>query len=138
MTPFKGTKGTTYEGGFRVPALARWPGRIKPASVENGIFGDLDWLPTLVAATGNPDIGQELLKGLTLGGQTYKNHLDGYNQMDLLTSGGPTKRHEVFYFGGAELGAFRIDDMKFQFYQQPQGWPGPKITTDTPAIYNLR
>ena len=86
MTPFRATKGTVYEGGFRVPCIARWPGKIKPGTVENGIFSGLDWLPTLVAAAGNPSIVQQLLQGVPLGGQTYKNHLDGYNQMDLLTA----------------------------------------------------
>ena len=68
----------------------------------------------------------------------YKNHLDGYDQMDLLTGKGPSKRHELFYFGGPALGAIRIDDMKFQFYQQPWGWPGEKTTTDMPVMTNSR
>jgi arylsulfatase A-like enzyme len=138
MTPFRATKGTVFEGGFRVPCIARWPGKIKPGTVENGIFSGLDWLPTLVAAAGNPNIVQQLLSGLQIGGQTYKNHLDGYNQMDLLTGNGPSARHELFYFGESQLGAIRIDDFKFQFYQQPFGWPGEKTTTDMPTIVNLR
>jgi arylsulfatase len=73
-----------------------------------------------------------------LGDRTYKNHLDGYNQMDLLTGKGPSARHEIFYFGGPHLGALRIDDFKFQFFQQPNGWPGAKVTTDMPLIYNIR
>jgi arylsulfatase A-like enzyme len=138
MTPFRATKGTTFEGGFRVPAIIRWPGKVKPGSVENGIFSGLDWLPTLAHAAGNPDITDELLKGVTLEGQTYKNHLDGYDQTDLLLGKGPSARHEVFYFGGAALGALRIDDFKFQFIQQPYGWPGEKVTTDMPWIVNIR
>jgi len=138
MTPFKATKGTTFEGGFRVPCIARWPGHIQPGRVENGIFSGLDWLPTLAAAAGNSDITNQLLKGVTLGDRTYKNHLDGYNQIDLLNGKGPSMRHEIFYFGGAQLGALRIDDFKFQFIQQPWGWPGEKITTDMPSIVNLR
>ena len=138
MTPFKATKGTVFEGGFRVPAIIRWPGTVKPGTVENGIFSGLDWFPTLTAAAGNPDITDQLLKGVKLGDQTYKNHLDGYNQMDLLLGKGPSARHELFYFGGAKLGALRIDDFKYQFYQQPLGWPGPKTTTDMPLIYNIR
>jgi len=138
MTPFKATKGTVFEGGFRVPAIIRWPGTVKPGTVENGIFSGLDWFPTLTAAAGNPDITAQLLKGVKLGDQTYKNHLDGYNQMDLLAGKGPSARHELFYFGGAKLGALRIDDFKYQFYQQPLGWPGPKTTTDMPLIYNIR
>jgi arylsulfatase len=75
---------------------------------------------------------------VTLGDREYKNHLDGYDQMDVLTGSGPSKRHEVFYFGGPHLGAVRIDDFKYQFFQQPFGWPGEKVTTDMPTIVNLR
>ena len=138
MTPFKATKGTSYEGGFRVPCIIRWPGKVKPGSVENGIFSGLDWLPTLADAAGNPDIKVQLLKGVQLGERTYKNHLDGYDQMDLLLGNGPSARHELFYFSGPRLGALRVDDFKFQFLQQPQGWPGEKVTTDMPTIVNLR
>jgi arylsulfatase A-like enzyme len=138
MTPFRATKGTVFEGGFRVPAIIRWPGHIKAGTVENGIFSGLDWFPTLVAAAGNPNITDQLLKGVKLEGREYKNHLDGYNQMDLLEGKGPSKRHEVWYFGGPQLGAVRLDDFKFQFIQQPWGWPGEKVTTDMPWIYNLR
>ena len=138
MTPFRATKGTVFEGGFRVPAIIRWPGKVKPGTVQNGIFSGLDWLPTLAAAAGSPDITDQLLKGVKLGDRTYKNHLDGFDQTDLLLGTGPSKRHELFYFGGAKLGAIRIDDMKFQFYQQPWGWPGEKVTTDMPTIVNLR
>ena len=138
MTPFKNTKGTVGEGGFRVPCIARWPGHIKPGTVENGIFSGLDWFPTLMAAAGNSDVTNQLLKGVKLDDRTYTNHLDGYNQMDLITGNGPSKRHELFYFGGPHLGAVRIDDFKFTFFQQPQGWPGAKVTTDMPTMVNLR
>jgi arylsulfatase A-like enzyme len=138
MTPFRATKGTTFEGGFRVPAIIRWPGKVKPGSVENGIFSGLDWLPTLAAAAGNSEITGQLLKGVQLGDRSYKNHLDGYNQMDLLLGKGPSARHELFYFGGPKLGAIRIDDFKYQFFQQPYGWPGEKTTTDMPTIVNIR
>jgi arylsulfatase len=138
MTPFRATKGTVFEGGFRVPAIIRWPNHVKAGSVENGIFSGLDWLPTLADAAGNPNITAQLLKGVTLGDRSYKNHLDGYDQIDLLTGKGPSKRHEIWYFGGPHLGAVRIDDFKFQFYQQPYGWPGEKVTTDMPTIVNLR
>jgi len=138
MTPFRATKGTVFEGGFRVPCIARWPGNIKPGTVQNGIFSGLDWFPTLCAAAGNPNITQQLLEGVKLGDRTCKNHLDGYNQLDLLLGKGPSARHELFYFGGPTLGAIRIDDFKFQFYQQPFGWPGEKVTTDMPSIVNLR
>ncbi len=138
MTPFRATKGTVFEGGFRVPCIVRWPGHIKAGSVENGLISGLDWLPTLTAAAGNSNITDQLLNGVTLQGRHYKNHLDGYNQMDLLTGKGSSARHELFYFGGPQLGAIRIDDLKFQFYQQPYGWPGEKVTTDMPSIVNIR
>jgi arylsulfatase A-like enzyme len=138
MTPFRSTKGTVFEGGFRVPAIIRWPGHVPAGKLENGIFSGLDWFPTLADAAGAPNITDELLKGWTYGDQTYKNHLDGYDQMDVITGAGPSKRHEIWYFGGASLGALRLDDFKFQFFQQPYGWPGEKITTDMPTIVNLR
>jgi arylsulfatase len=138
MTPFRATKGTVFEGGFRVPCIVKWPGHIKPGTVENGIFSGLDWFPTLLAAAGNPDITDQLLKGVKLQERTYKNHLDGYNQLNLLLGKEPSARHEIFYFGGATLGAVRIDDIKYQFIQQPWGWPGEKVTTDMPTIVNLR
>jgi arylsulfatase A-like enzyme len=138
MTPFKNTKGTVGEGGFRVPALIRWPGHVKPGTVENGIFSGLDWFPTLMAAAGNPNITEQLLKGVKLCDGYYKNHLDGYNQTALLEGRGQTARHELLYFGGPQLGAIRLDDFKFQFFQQPYGWPGEKLTTDMPTIVNLR
>ena len=81
QTPFAQSKGTVLEGGFRVPGILRWPGHVPADSVQNGIFSGLDWLPTFVAAAGNPNITEELLKGKTIGDRTYKNHLDGYNQL---------------------------------------------------------
>src|SRR5215813_9281957 len=138
MTPFTATKGTVFEGGFRVPAIIRWPGKIKPGAIENGLFSGLDWLPTLAAAAGNPNITEQLLKGVKLGDRTYKNHLDGYDQTDLLTGKGPSKRQELFYFGGASLGALRLGDFKFTFFTQPWGWPGEKNTTDMPGMVNIR
>jgi arylsulfatase A-like enzyme len=138
MTPFRATNGTVFEGGFRVPAIIRWPGKIKPVTDENGIFSGLDWLPTFAAAACNTNITDQLLKGVKLRDRTYKNHLDGYNQIDLLLGKGPSARHEIFYFGGPDLGAVRIDDFKYQFFQQPYGWPGEKVTTDTPTIVNIR
>ena len=138
MTPFKGTKGTAYEGGFRAPCIVRWPGRIKPGTVQNGLFSSLDWFPTMLAAAGNANIVEQLKKGVTLGDRTYKNHLDGYNQLDLLTDKGPSARHAYFYFVEANLGALRIDDFKYQFFEQPDGWPGGKVTTDMPLMVNIR
>ena len=90
QTPFAGGKGTALEGGFRVPAMLRWPGKVPAGKVENGIFSGLDWFPTFVAAAGNPNIADELLKGKQIGDRTYKVHLDGYDQTDLITGKGPS------------------------------------------------
>ncbi len=137
-TPFKGQKGTIYEGGFRAPAMIRWPGHVPANTVENGIISGLDWFPTLVAAAGNPNVKDELLKGKKIGDKTYKNHLDSYNQLNLITGKGPSKRHEIFYFGESTLGAVRIDDFKYRFIEQPTGWLGSKVHVDAPTITNLR
>ena len=137
-TPFKGQKGTIYEGGFRVPCILRWPGKVPADSVQNGIFSGMDWFPTFVAAAGNPNITKELLKGKKIGDRTYKNHLDGYNQMDAITGKGPSNRHEIFYFGESTLGAVRIDDFKYRFIEQPKGWLGGKVKVDAPTLINLR
>ena len=88
QTPFAQSKGTVLEGGFRVPAILRWPGHVPADSIQNGIFSGLDWLPTFVAAAGNPNITEELLNGKQIGGRTYKNHLDGYNQLAAITGKG--------------------------------------------------
>ena len=98
QTPFAGGKGTVMEGGFRAPALIRWPGKVPAGKVENGIFSGLDWFPTFVAAAGDPNIADELKQGKQLGDRTYKVHLDGYDQTALLTGKGPSSRHEIFYF----------------------------------------
>ena len=137
-TPFAQCKGTVMEGGFRVPCILKWPGHVPADSVQNGIFSGMDWFPTFLDAAGNPDITAQLLKGVTLGGQTYKNHLDGYDQMAAITGKGPSTRHEIFYLGESTIGAVRIDDYKYRFIDQPQGWLGPKTHPDVPTITNLR
>jgi len=138
QTPFAQSKGTVLEGGFRVPAIIRWPGKVPAGKVENGIFSGMDWFPTFVAAAGNPNITQELLQGKQIDGTTYKVHLDGYDQTALLTGKGPSTRHEVWYFGESELGAVRIDDFKYRFIDQPAGWLGEKTHPDVPYLINLR
>lgn len=137
-TPFAQSKGTITEGGFRVPAILRWPGHVPADTVQNGIFSGLDCFPTFLAAAGNQDITGELLKGKKIGDRTYKNHLDGYNQLDAITGKGPSVRHEIFYLGESTVGAVRIDDYKFQFIDQPNGWLGEKTHFDVPYITNLR
>jgi arylsulfatase len=138
QTPFAGGKGTVLEGGFRAPCIARWPGKIPAGKVENGIFSGLDWFPTFVAAAGNPNIVDELQQGKQLGDRTYKVHLDGYNQMDLITGKGPSNRHEIFYFAESTLGAVRVNDYKYRFIDQPGGWLGGTVKVDWPILVNLR
>jgi arylsulfatase len=138
QTPFAGGKGTVLEGGFRSPCIVRWPGKVPAGKVENGIFSGLDWFPTFVAAAGNPNIAAELLQGKQLGDRTYKVHLDGYNQMDLITGKGPSNRHEIFYFAEGTLGAVRVNDYKYRFVDQPNGWLGGTVKVDWPILVNLR
>ncbi len=137
-TPFAQCKGTVMEGGFRVPCILRWPGKVPAGTVENGIISGLDWFPTFLAAAGNTTITDDLLKGKKIGDRTYKNHLDGFNQMALITGKGPSARHEIFYLGESTLGAIRIDDYKYRFIDQPQGWLGEKTHVDVPYLTNLR
>ncbi len=138
QTPFAGGKGTVMEGGFRVPCIVRWPGKVPAAKVENGLMSGLDWLPTFVAAAGNPDIIDELKTGKALGAETYKVHLDGYNQLDLITGKGPSKRKELFYFAEGTLGAVRFGDHKYRFIDQPNGWLGGTVKPTMPILVNLR
>jgi len=138
QTPFYGGKGTGYEGGFRAPAMIRWPGHVPGGKVESGIISGLDWFPTFVAAAGDPNVKEELKKGMKIGDRTYKNHLDSYNQMDMITGKGPSGRHELYYFAESNLAAVRIDDFKYQFITQPGGWIGTKDRPDVPILVNLR
>src|SRR5215467_9276754 len=138
QTPFAGGKGTALEGGFRVPCILRWPGRVPAGKVENAIMSGLDWFPTLVAAAGNPNIADELKKGKQLGDRNYKVHLDGYNQMDLISGRGPSARHEIFYFTEGTLSAVRFNDYKYRFTDQPGGWLGATEKVDWPILTNLR
>ncbi len=138
QTPFAGAKGTVLEGGFRVPALLRWPGKVPAGKIENQIVSGLDWFPTLVSVAGNPNIVEELKKGKQIGDRTYKVHLDGYDQTDLFTGKGKSKRSEIFYFAESTLGAVRINDFKYRFIDQPQGWLGGTVKVDWPILTNLR
>jgi arylsulfatase len=139
MTPFAGTKGMTTEGGFRCAFVMRWPGMVKPGRVENGIVSGLDWLPTFAKAAGyQGDIAADLRKGKELNGKNYKVHLDGHNQLDLLNGKGKSARKEVWYFAEASIGAVRINDVKYHFLEQPDGWFGPKVTRNWPMMVNLR
>ena len=138
-TPFKGAKGQATEGGFRTPLVVRWPGKIQPNQVINGVMSGMDFLPTFVTAAGNPNIKQELLKGKTMGGKTYKVHLDGYDQTDMLTKGGKTARNEFWYFTEMELSAVRIGDFKYTLLERPGGWvQGGTVKLNWPKLVNLR
>jgi len=138
QTPFAGGKGTALEGGFRVPCILRWPGKVAAGTIDHSIMSGLDWFPTFVAAAGNPNIVAELLGGKDLGGTNYKVHLDGYNQLDFLTGNGPSKRNEIFYFTETTLSAVRIGDYKYRFTDQPGGWLGNTVHLDWPILTNLR
>jgi arylsulfatase len=143
-TIFKGEKNTTWEGGFRVPMVVRWPGRIAPRQVSNEIISLQDWMPTLLAAVGNPNIKEELLAGKSVGGETYKVHLDGYNFLPYFTGQvdeGP--RREMFYFtDDGSLSALRYNDWKLNFtVQRAHGvevWSAPFVPLRLPLIQNLR
>ena len=119
-TPFRSEKNTNWEGGFRVPAFIRWPGHIKADSVSNEIVSGLDWMPTLLAAAGDPDVKQKLLKGYKAGGRTYKVHLDGYNMLPYLTGQeSKSPRREFLYFSDdGDLLALRYENWKFVFAEQ--------------------
>ena len=146
-TPFRSEKDTNWEGAFRVPAMVRWPGKIKAGQVSNQIVSGLDWFPTLLAAAGDPDIKTRLLNGWKPEGSTttFKNHLDGYNQLDYLTGkSDKSARSEFFYFDDdANLVATRYDDWKVVFHDQTAGggfavWQTPLVTWRVPKLFNLR
>jgi len=145
-TPFRGEKNTNWEGGWRVPAAVRWPGKIAPGSVSNEIVHHMDWMPTFLSAAGEPDIKGKLLKGgVSAIGRTYKVHLDGYDLTPLLTAKtqqGPRK--EIFYFSDdGDLTALRYQDWKIIFMEQRatgtlQVWAEPFTPLRVPLIFNLR
>jgi arylsulfatase len=140
-TPFHGEKGTSWEGGHRVPMLARWPGVIKPGTIVNDMISNQDWMPTLLAAAGEPDIKGRLRKGHKVGSKTFKVHLDGYNFVPYLKGWekkGP--REEYFYFGqGGDLNAVRVFDWKVHFaVQHGNIATGVRAVPGWPVIVNLR
>ncbi len=141
QSPFRGEKGTWWEGGFRVPLFVRWPGAIKPGTVINDIIAHEDWLPTLVAAAGEPDVKAQLLIGYKAGDMTYKVHLDGYNFLPFFKGEvveGPRK--EFFYFlDEGSLEALRIGDWKMHFRLAPENLYDRGGTTKVfPLVINLR
>jgi len=144
-TPFRSEKNTNWEGAFRVPCLIRWPGRIQPGSVSNDMVSGLDWMPTLLAAAGDPDIKEKLLKGHNAGGKTFKVHLDGYNQLPYLTGQQPkSARTEFIYFDDdGDLVALRYGQWKVVFDEQRATgtlriWAEPFTKLRVPKLFNLR
>jgi len=109
---FRGEKGTTWDGGHRVPMLVRWPGKVPAGEYSGELFTAEDWLPTIMAAVGEGDIKEELREGKKVNGTDYKVHIDGYNQMDVITGKGKSNRREFFFFGENDLNAIRVDNWK--------------------------
>jgi len=146
MTPFRGEKNTNWEGGWRVPAFVRWPGKIEAGSWTNEIVHHMDWLPTFVAAAGEPEIREKLKSGgVKAIGRDYKVHLDGYNILPLLTGEtDKSPRKEIFYFSDdGDLTALRYADWKLIFMEQRaeatlQAWIEPFVPLRLPYILNLR
>jgi arylsulfatase len=144
-TPFRNEKNSNWEGAYRVPAMIRWPGKIKAGEVSNEMFSGLDWFPTLLAAAGDTDIKQRLLKGTDVAGRNFKVHLDGFNQLDYLTGNvAKSARDEYFYFNDdGELVSMRFGNWKAVFCEQraPGGfkvWSEPFVCLRVPKIFNLR
>jgi arylsulfatase A-like enzyme len=142
-TPFKGEKNTNWEGGYRVPCMMRWPGVIKPGTEINHITSHEDFVPTLVAAAGEPNVKEKLLTGYQAAGKTFKVHLDGYNQREVLEGTGPGKRLEFFYWtDDGNLAGLRYDRWKLVFMEQrAEGlsvWENPLITLRFPKLFDLR
>jgi arylsulfatase len=143
-TPFRSQKDTNWEGGWRVPAFIRWPGKIKAGTVLNGIVSHIDMFPTLLAAAGDPDVTQKLLKGVKVGDKTFNVHLDGYNMLPYFT--GEVKaspRQSLVYFSDdGDLMAVRIGDWKLQFAVQRafqmNVWAEPLVKLRVPHIFSLR
>ncbi|MEN8193287.1 MAG: arylsulfatase [Bacteroidota bacterium] len=144
-TPFRGEKNTNWEGGWRVPAMIRWPGKIEAGSVSNNIVHHMDWLPTFASIAGNKNAKSELLEGTTWGDRSYKVHLDGYDISDmLLGKTDKTERKEIYYFSDdGDLTALRYEDWKLIFMEQKttgtfRVWMEPFVPLRVPLIFNLR
>ncbi len=144
ITPFRGEKNTNWEGGYRVPAMVRWPGKIKAGVISNQVMSHLDWVPTLMAAVGDTGIKADLKKGRRVGNDTFRVHLDGYNFLPYLTGQQKTApRREFFYFSDdGLLTAVRVDDWKLVFAEQRAHrfdvWRDPFVILRIPKVFNLR
>ena len=144
-SPFRNEKDSNFEGAFRVPAVVRWPGKIPAGKISREMLSGLDWFPTFLAAAGDTDIKERLLKGSDVGGKTFKVHLDGYNQLPFLTGQQPkSARREFAYFNDdGVLVAFRLDDWKAVFVEMkhPGGfavWQEPFTSLRVPKLFHLR
>lgn len=143
MTPFKGEKNSNWEGGYRIPMMVRWPNQIPAGTVSNGIISLQDWLPTLLAAAGVPDIKERLLAGYQVGDRTFSAHIDGYNQLDHLANGEESARSEFFYFNDdGDLVGLRNGRWKYIMQEQKaQGldvWFEPLDELRRPRVVDLR
>jgi arylsulfatase A-like enzyme len=143
ISPFRNEKASNWEGAYRVPCAIRWPGVIKPGTVLNDIFSHEDMLPTLLAAAGDPDVKEKLLKGMKVGAKTFKVHLDGYNLTDALAGKSPSPRKEFFYFNDdGSLVALRYNQYKIVFAEQRaiglDVWQDPFVPLRFPKLFNLR
>jgi arylsulfatase len=144
-TPFRSEKNTNWEGAFRVPQLARWPGKIAPGTVSNEIVSHMDWLPTILAAAGEPEIAEKLRKGHKAGKKNFKVHLDGYNLLPYLTSKEKkSPRPGFLYFSDdGDLLGLRYDNFKLVFKEQRatgtlRVWSEPFTDLRVPKIFNIR
>jgi arylsulfatase len=143
-TPFRSQKDTNWEGAWRVPCFLRWPGKIKPGTVFNGIVNHQDMLPTLLAAAGDPDIKEKLLNGYTVGDKTFRVHIDGFNQLPYLTGEVKESPRNFFFYVSDDGGvmALRVGDYKLTFQQQDSVstnvWADPFVKLRLPHIFNLR
>ena len=145
MTPFRSEKNTNWEGAFRVPEMVRWPSRIPAGVVSNEIVQHHDWLPTFLAAAGEPDIIDKLKAGYTIGDTTYKVHIDGYNLLPYLTGevDESPRRGMVYFSDDGDVLALRFDNWKVVFMEQRvqgtlQIWAEPFVALRVPKLYNLR
>jgi arylsulfatase A-like enzyme len=145
MTPFRSEKNTNWEGAYRVPAILRWPGRIRPGQVSNEMIAHHDMLPTMLAVAGDPQVSEKLRTGFKIGDLTYKVHLDGYNFVPYLTGQATKGPRDSFLYvnDDQQVVALRYDNWKFVFMEQRAPgqmliWANPFTNLRVPKIFNLR
>jgi len=145
MTPFRSEKNTNWEGAYRVPAMIRWPGKIKPGQVSNEMVAHHDWLPTFAAIGGDTQVTEKLKKGYNVGGMTYKVHLDGFNLVPYLTGAAEKSPRESFIYinDDQQVTGLRYDNWKMVFLEQRypgtlRVWAEPFVNLRVPKLFNLR